>query len=271
MNPSSGSRPPPSLLLSERRGRLFHAPDARFSTPRAVFVAAIEMSVPPDDSSSSSPLVLDHVMREVGSRYIAEVINEEAYAATLCGYSYELSASEHGLNLEVVGFSHKLPMLVKTICDALKQLADAPADRPTLELVLSEYELDRKNACFAVGELAIDERLRCLEALHLTAEDKLKVLPSVDAGALSRHLADAMSGGVRLVAYAGGNLRSDEARSLFEGVHAALGAPPSLPDDWPPLRRCAVLPCGRKERRRRELRRRFVLAARGRRGQARAA
>ena len=53
-------------------------------------------------------------------------LNAETYAATLCGYTYELTTSEHGWHIEVHGFSDKLPPLLVKLCSSLKALADAP-------------------------------------------------------------------------------------------------------------------------------------------------
>ena len=168
-DPTRTSRPPPELLLSDQRGQLFHAPDVRFATPKAVCCLQVEIAQQ-QDASDTKALVEKRVLEEIAAKYIIEAINAETYAATLCGYTYELTTSEHGWHIEVHGFSDKLPPLLVKLCSSLKALADAPqADQTILKRVITAYELKMANANFGAAELATDERLRCLEPKWIMA------------------------------------------------------------------------------------------------------
>lgn len=240
------TRPPPVLLDSDGRGRLFHAPDVRFATPKAVVCLQIEVR-PPGAPMTREQKAEWRVLGDAAARYVIESINADAYAATIAGYSYEIGANPHGWYIEVHGFSHKLARVLRRLCAALRALADAPADAPMLQRVLTEYEQQRRNACFDAGDLAIDERLRCLEVGWLTAADKLAALPAATPEGVSAHVAAVLEHGVHVTCYTGGNLDQADARSLYADVHTALGAPPPL-EPLAPLKHCVQLSPGRAER-----------------------
>ncbi len=116
-----------------------------------------------------------------------EQLNEESYAATVAGLSYDLARSGHGardapaplaprlpfprprpctagpasrappgleppscggcagLQLQVEGFSHKLPQLLLRVVSTLAALADAPCDAPLFARVAERLELALQN------------------------------------------------------------------------------------------------------------------------------
>jgi secreted Zn-dependent insulinase-like peptidase len=230
---------PPSLILSSSSGLLFHVPDTRFGTPKAIVCAQIETA-----STVATSSALGRVLDEVTAWVALERINAESYAATLAGSSYELTANERGWSLEVHGFSHKLGKLLRRVLAELHALACSPCDEPTLSRVLTRYRVRLQNANFDPSALCTSERLRCLEAHRTTPEDRLAVLDSVTPSALTARLDHVLrSQGVRLVAYAGGNLARAEACALFDDALEALGQPKRLAT-LPPLPRCASLPAG---------------------------
>ena len=68
---SRTTRPPPALLRADARGELFHAPDVRFGTPKAVVCLQLEVA-PSDADVSCTDLAAERMLRHVAARYALE-------------------------------------------------------------------------------------------------------------------------------------------------------------------------------------------------------
>jgi len=114
-------RTPPLLLRKQPNGQLWHKRDEHWHAPKAVVCVDLVCA---GAGSSAAEVVLRTLAVEVA----LELLNEESYAATVAGLSYDLARSTHGLQLQVEGFSHKLARLLLRIIATLASLADAPCD-----------------------------------------------------------------------------------------------------------------------------------------------
>ena len=86
---------------------------------------------------------------ELLCKLVLERLNEEFYAATLAGLSYDLYPTCYGVAIRVDGFSHKLPALAVRICAEIASLAASPSDEGQLRRVCLSHELALANAGFA--------------------------------------------------------------------------------------------------------------------------
>ena len=241
------ARSPPSMVLSSAQGELFVKPDASFATPKVAVSLLLEISRPAAEAGvDRAAMARERLLNDVAGKMVVELIASELYAATLVGFSYEVTTGDRGWSIELHGFSHKLDRLLEAVCGAFRRLGEEACDPLALRRVLTQVELKLRNAGFAPADLAITERLRCLETAWLSAAELLDQLPAVTAEGpegLMAHVARVLGGGVRLIAYVGGNVAADEAKGLFEAAAGALGNPSPLPSP-PPLGRCVALPKG---------------------------
>lgn len=94
----------------------------------------------------------ERVLTELVAKVALEMLIEESYAATVAGLRYEIHSSSQGWNVQVTtlaswsilpracrislaappcfcvqvdGFSHKLPLLSRRVCEALASIAQA--------------------------------------------------------------------------------------------------------------------------------------------------
>lgn len=85
-------------------------------------------------------------------------------------------------------------------------------------------------------------RLHVLEARFHHADEKLACLPSVTAEAITQHLQKALSAGMYISAYVGGNLARAEAMELFDVVTSSFADWRAIPREEFCLGQCVKLP-----------------------------
>jgi len=230
-------------------GNLFFKPDLAFATPKVVASLAVHVSRPAAMAGADrKAIAIERLMNVVAAKVVLEAINADSYAATLAGFTYEVSFEERGWYLEVHGFAHKLKLLLTTLCRGLHELSVTPCDELVLKRVLGQQQLALANAHFSPSNLATYERLRCLDEKTLTPQEMLDALDALTPASLTAHVAATLTRGVHCEAYIGGNVVATEAVDLLETAHAALGSPPALTRP-PPLELCGALPAGMLARR----------------------
>ena len=200
-------------------GVLFHRPDKRFGSPKAVL--QLEVCCAHAGESAEARL-----LSEMGVQVVVETLNEESYAATIAGLGYELWATLRGWCMQVAGFSHKAPELLLKLCEALAVLAETPCDLSLWSRVSEEKARKLANANFRSQDLACYARLSCLEANFFTVEERRALLPSMTPAKLSAHVGRSLRDGVFTSCYVGGNLNGAEARRLYGQARLALTPPP---------------------------------------------
>ncbi|KAH9679014.1 Insulin-degrading enzyme-like 1 (peroxisomal) [Citrus sinensis] len=168
----------PVLLRKSSYSTLWYKPDAMFSTPKA-FVK-IYFNCPHASSSPES-----EVLTDIFTRLLLDYLNEYAYYAQVAGLDYGINHTESGFEVTVVGYNHKLRILLETIFQKIAQFKVKP---------------DR----FSVIKDQTWPWMEELEVLpHLEAEDLAKFVPMM----LSRTF---------LECYIAGNIESNEAGSIIQ-------------------------------------------------------
>ena len=112
----------PQLLVDSKFGRIYYKADDLFSVPQIAwnFTIKSDQIVP---GNAASAALLDLYCRAVNER-----MNEAAYQASLAGISYQLTPSEHGIDLQVAGFSDKALDFLSTMLAALKSPAPSESE-----------------------------------------------------------------------------------------------------------------------------------------------
>ncbi|KAH9679012.1 Insulin-degrading enzyme-like 1 (peroxisomal) [Citrus sinensis] len=196
----------PVLLRKSSYSTLWYKPDAMFSTPKA-FVK-IYFNCPHASSSPES-----EVLTDIFTRLLLDYLNEYAYYAQVAGLDYGINHTESGFEVTVVGYNHKLRILLETIFQKIAQFKVKP-DRFSVikEMVTKEYHNNKflqpyQLAMYYCSLILQDQTWPWMEELevlpHLEAEDLAKFVPMM----LSRTF---------LECYIAGNIESNEAGSIIQ-------------------------------------------------------
>ncbi|CAK7342586.1 unnamed protein product [Dovyalis caffra] len=102
----------PVLLRKSCYSSLWYKPDTIFSTPK-VFVR-IDFNCP---FASSSPET--EVLTDIFARLLMDDLNEYAYYAQVAGLYYSIDNTESGFQVTVVGYNHKLWILLETVIETM--------------------------------------------------------------------------------------------------------------------------------------------------------
>ncbi|KAL9409218.1 hypothetical protein AB3S75_047580 [Citrus x aurantiifolia] len=198
----------PVLLRKSSYSTLWYKPDTMFSTPKA-FVK-IYFNCPLASSSPES-----EVLTDIFTRLLLDYLNEYAYYAQVAGLDYGINHTESGFEVTVVGYNHKLRILLETIFQKIAQFKVKP-DRFSVikEMVTKEYHNNKflqpfQLAMYICSLILQDQTWPWMEELevlpHLEAEDLAKFVPMM----LSRTF---------LECYIAGNIESNEAGSMIQYI-----------------------------------------------------
>ncbi len=109
---------PPSLLIEDGLGRLFHRLDDRYSLPQSSLTLLIRNAAIQHVSSGKSSWDYNDqaaLLSSLLSGVFSEAMAQETYDADLAGLNWSLSLGSAGMKLSCFGFSDRLPDLGLTI------------------------------------------------------------------------------------------------------------------------------------------------------------
>lgn len=198
----------PILLRKTPYSRLWYKPDTAFSTPKAY--VKIDFNCPFSGSSPES-----EVLTEIFTRLLMDYLNEYAYDAQVAGLYYAVSNTDFGFQVTVVGYNHKLTILLETVIQRIAKFEVKP-DRFAVikELVTKEYQNLKfqqpyQQAMYYCSLILQDQTWPWSEELevlpHLEVEHLVKFYPLM----LSR---------IFLECYAAGNFEPNEAESIIQHI-----------------------------------------------------
>ncbi|KAL8489554.1 hypothetical protein ACS0TY_025459 [Phlomoides rotata] len=198
----------PVLLRKTQYSRLWYKPDTAFSSPKAYL--KIDFNCP---FTRSSPEAV--VLTEIFTRLLMDYLNEYAYDARVGGLYYGVSSADYGFQVTVVGYNHKLTILLETVIQRLANFEVKP-DRFAVikELVAKEYQNMKfqqpyQQAMYYCSLILQDETWPWSEELellpHLGAQDLVKFYPLM----FSRIFVECL---------AAGNLLPTEAETIIQHI-----------------------------------------------------
>ncbi|KAK6149150.1 hypothetical protein DH2020_016675 [Rehmannia glutinosa] len=198
----------PILLRKTRYSRLWYKPDTAFLTPKAYF--KIDFNCPFSGSSPES-----EVLTEIFTRLLMDYLNEYAYDAQVAGLYYGVSNTDFGFQITVVGYNHKLKILLETVIKQIANFEVKPERFAVIkELVTKEYQNLKfqqpyQQAMYYCSLILQDQSWPWTDELdilpHLKLENLVKFYPLM----LSRTF---------LECYAAGNLEPNEAESMIQHI-----------------------------------------------------
>ncbi|CAI0374959.1 unnamed protein product [Linum tenue] len=202
----------PTLLRKSSCLSLWYKPDTMFFTPKAYI--KIDFSCP---LASASPEA--SVLKDIFARLLMDYLNEYAYYAQVAGLYYGIGKTNSGFQVTVLGYNHKLRILLETVIEKIATFKVDP-DRFAVikETVMKEYENYKfqqpyQQAMYYCSLILQDQTWPWME--------ELEVLSQLQADDLARFTPMMMSRAF-LECYIAGNIERDEAESISTQIEDAF-------------------------------------------------
>ncbi|KAL6987137.1 Insulin-degrading enzyme-like 1, peroxisomal, variant 2 [Sarracenia purpurea var. burkii] len=198
----------PLLLRKSPYSRLWYKPDTMFSTPKAY--VKIDFNCP---YSGTSPEAA--VLTNIFTRLLLDYLNEYAYYAEVAGLYYSISVTDNGFQVTVVGYNHKLRILVATVIEKISKFEVKPERFAVIKEMLTK---DYQNFKFQQPyQQAMYYCSLILENQTWPWNDGLEVLPHLEADNLSKFVSLMLSR-TFLECYIAGNIEPNEAESMIQHI-----------------------------------------------------
>ncbi|XP_073298243.1 insulin-degrading enzyme-like 1, peroxisomal [Primulina huaijiensis] len=198
----------PVLLRETTHSRLWYKPDTAFATPKAYL--KIDFNCPFSGSSPES-----EVLTEIFTRLLMDFLNEYAYDAQVAGLYYGVNNTEHGFQVTVVGYNHKLKILLDTVIQRIANFEVKPERFAVMkELITKEFQNMKFQQPY---QQAMYYCLLILQEQSWPWTDELEVLPLLKADNLVKFYPLMMSR-TFLECYAAGNLEPHEAETMIQHI-----------------------------------------------------
>ncbi|XP_022842147.1 insulin-degrading enzyme-like 1, peroxisomal [Olea europaea var. sylvestris] len=198
----------PCLLRKSPYSRLWYKPDTAFSTPKAY--VKIDFNCPFTGSSPES-----EVITEIFTRLLMDYLNEYAYDAQVAGLYYGVNNTDYGFQVTVLGYNHKLKILLETVIERIANFEVKP-DRFSVikELVTKEYQNVKFQQPY---QQAMYYCSLILQDQTWPWYDELEVLPHLEADNLVKFY-PLMLSRTFLECYIAGNIEPNEAESMIQHI-----------------------------------------------------
>lgn len=198
----------PFMLRKSSYSKLWYKPNTIFLTPKAY--VKIDVSSP---SSGNSPESV--VLTDIFARLLMDYLNEYAYDAQVAGLYYRISNTDNGFQITVVGYNHKLRILLETVVKKILSF-EVKSDRFSVikELLMKEYQN------FKFRQPYQQAMYYCSLVLHdqsLPWSEELEVLQHLEANDLSRYYPYILSR-TFLECYVAGNIEPNDAESIVQHI-----------------------------------------------------
>ncbi|KAK1288146.1 Zinc-metallopeptidase, peroxisomal [Acorus calamus] len=129
----------PLLLRKTSFSRLWYKPDIKFFTPKAY--VKIDFNCPRSNQSPEA-----EVLTDIFTRLLMDYLNEYAYDAQVAGLYYGIYHTATGFQVIVVGYNHKMRLLLDTIIGKIMHF-EVKADRFD---VIKETSSQRKRSLLSI-------------------------------------------------------------------------------------------------------------------------
>ncbi|XXG56482.1 hypothetical protein AAC387_Pa03g3877 [Persea americana] len=198
----------PVLLRKSAFSKLWYKPDTMFLTPKAY--VKIDFNCP---QSSFSPEA--EILTDIFARLLMDYLTEEAYDAQVAGLDYRIDHPDAGFQVTVIGYNHKMRILVEAIVGKIAQFEVKP-DRFSLikEMVIKDYQNFKFQQPY---QQAIYYYSLIIEDQSWPWSEQLEVLSHLEADDLARFWPCMLSKAF-LECYVAGNMQPDEAESMIQHI-----------------------------------------------------
>lgn len=167
---TTASDAPPEVILTTSLGsKLWYKRDRMFRVPKTN--ANVLLCLPAVTAN-----VTNYVYAQLHMRAVHDALKQVGYQASIAGHSFGLMVRDLDIELEVAGFSDKVPELVQVVLRAL--LATRLTDAATFKLLRDELAREYRNVNLKPAAKARYLRLQLLERVAFSVDDKLRALES---------------------------------------------------------------------------------------------
>ncbi|XP_050230326.1 insulin-degrading enzyme-like 1, peroxisomal [Mercurialis annua] len=202
----------PVLLRKSSYSSLWYKPDTMFNIPKSY--VKIDFSCPHAGSSPEA-----EVLTNIFTRLLMDYLNEYAYYAQVAGLYYGITHIDSGFQVTLVGYNHKLRILLETVIEKIAKFRVNP-DRFSVikEMVMKEYEN------FKFQQPYQQAMYYCSLILQNQAwpwMEELEVLPNLGSAELAKFVPVMLSRAF-LECYVAGNVERTEAESMIQHIEDVL-------------------------------------------------
>ncbi|KAL3755300.1 hypothetical protein ACJRO7_002363 [Eucalyptus globulus] len=202
----------PVLLRKSSYSTLWFKPDTAFSNPKAYI--KIDFSCPHASNSSETVLLADLFMG-----LLMDYLNEFAYYARVAGLYYNVHHTNTGFQVTVVGYNHKLRILLEKIIKKIATFEVRPERFAVIkEVVTKDYQNMKFQQPYQQAEYYCSLILRD-DTRPWT--EQLEVLPAIKGEDLTNFL-PLMLSRTFLEFYIAGNIERGEAESIVQHIENTL-------------------------------------------------
>lgn len=206
----------PTKVIDEPGLSLFYAKDTEFERPQVSYQIRIRQ---PKTLGKLSAVV----MRDFYATVLNEIINEQAYAASVAGLSIAVVDTAKGISLAVSGYNQS----AKTLLDEVLQHMRSPdLDEARFEAIKERKVRELQNAVFAdAWRQAMQVERKLFYEYYFTPEEQLPIAADISLNKLKKYaLRLFKKGNVEMIAY--GNVSQTEAELLARQVVSTLKLKP---------------------------------------------
>ncbi|XP_019101972.1 PREDICTED: insulin-degrading enzyme-like 1, peroxisomal [Camelina sativa] len=122
----------PVLLRKTPFSRMWYKPDTMFSKPKAY--VKMDFNCPLAVSSPDAAVLTD-----IFTRLLMDYLNEYAYYAQVAGLYYGVSLSDNGFELTLLGYNHKLRILLETVVAKIANFEVKPDRFAVIKVTMSDF------------------------------------------------------------------------------------------------------------------------------------
>ncbi|KAK9797401.1 hypothetical protein WJX73_004607 [Symbiochloris irregularis] len=201
---------PPSLIADGAGLRVWHRALGAIQLPKAAAYFTISGLHMEDTPASAAAL---HLLLKL----VRDSLNEQTYLADLAGLQYEMSPEGPAFDVQVDGFSHKLPVLTDAI---FSRLASFQVCEERFKAVHEALVLQYRNACISPDRHAAYLRLRSLKRMWST-ESVLAAMEGLTPSKLQALQSQLLSD-LHIEALFLGNISAGDAVSVAKAVQRQL-------------------------------------------------
>ncbi|XP_072951084.1 insulin-degrading enzyme-like 1, peroxisomal [Typha angustifolia] len=202
----------PFMLRGSSFSRLWYKSDSMFSTPKAY--TRIDFNCPQANHSPEAA-----VLTNIFTKLLMDYLNEYAYDAQVAGLYYVIQQTDTGFQVIMVGYNHKMRILLETIIGKIKDF-EVKQDRFSVikEAVTKQYQNYKFQQPY---KQALDYCSLILEEQTWPWKEELEVLPHLEAEHLAM-FSPRLLAKTFLEFYVAGNIAPSEAKSFVQHIEDSL-------------------------------------------------
>ncbi|KAJ3190934.1 Insulinase (Peptidase M16) [Irineochytrium annulatum] len=210
--------PSPSIVVETPTIRLWHKKDDTFFVPKGKVVLSLKSPL-----AYASPL--NSVLTKLYVDLVEDALNQFGYYASVAGLNYYLDTSTDGVDMQLAGYNHKLPVLLTRMVHVLKNLeVDPDRFKNIKEQAIRNYRNWSLDA--PVSHASYYLALVTQEKLW-TSDEKLEVIEDITAADIQAFYPQLLSH-LFIEGLVMGNFEIEEAQKLVAILESEL-KPKALP------------------------------------------